>query len=87
MISLRPDLALMDIKLAGALSGVLDNAPTYLAFFNLAGGDAPRLMGEGAAVLAALEAVAARTLPTGFGGEWTDTAFQEKRAEDPGSTR
>ncbi|NEU13341.1 efflux RND transporter permease subunit [Methylobacterium sp. BTF04] len=31
--------------------------------------------------LAAMEAVAARTLPPGFGGEWTDTAFQEKRAE------
>ena len=31
--------------------------------------------------LAAMEAVAARTLPPGFGGDWTDTAFQEKRAE------
>ncbi|WP_457106798.1 efflux RND transporter permease subunit, partial [Methylobacterium sp. P5_C11] len=31
--------------------------------------------------LAALEAVATRTLPAGFAGEWTDTAFQEKRAE------
>ncbi len=31
--------------------------------------------------LAAMEAVAARTLPSGFAGEWTDTAFQEKRAE------
>ncbi len=31
--------------------------------------------------LKAMEAVAAKTLPTGFGGEWTDTAFQEKRAE------
>ena len=31
--------------------------------------------------LNAMEAVAARTLPTGFAGEWTDTAFQEKRAE------
>ncbi len=31
--------------------------------------------------LAAMEAVAARTLPEGFAGEWTDTAFQEKRAE------
>jgi multidrug efflux pump subunit AcrB len=31
--------------------------------------------------LAAMEGVAARTLPAGFGGEWTDTAFQEKRAE------
>jgi multidrug efflux pump subunit AcrB len=28
-----------------------------------------------------MEEVAARTLPQGYGGEWTDTAFQEKRAE------
>jgi hydrophobe/amphiphile efflux-1 (HAE1) family protein len=31
--------------------------------------------------LAAMEAVAARTLPDGYAGEWTDTSFQEKRAE------
>ena len=31
--------------------------------------------------LAAMEQVAAKTLPQGFAGEWTDTAFQEKRAE------
>jgi hydrophobe/amphiphile efflux-1 (HAE1) family protein len=31
--------------------------------------------------LQAMEAVAAKTLPQGFKGEWTDTAFQEKRAE------
>ena len=31
--------------------------------------------------LKAMEDVAARTLPQGFAGEWTDTAFQEKRAE------
>lgn len=31
--------------------------------------------------LAAMEEVAARTLPPGYAGEWTDTAFQEKRAE------
>jgi hydrophobe/amphiphile efflux-1 (HAE1) family protein len=31
--------------------------------------------------LNAMEAVAARTLPAGYAGEWTDTAFQEKRAE------
>ncbi len=40
--------------LTGGLSSVLDNAPTYLAFFNLAGGDATRLMSEGAHVLAAI---------------------------------
>ncbi len=31
--------------------------------------------------LAAMEAVAARTLPSGYRGAWTDTSFQEKRAE------
>jgi multidrug efflux pump subunit AcrB len=33
------------------------------------------------AALNAMEDVAARTLPQGYRGEWTDTAFQEKRAE------
>ncbi|MFC7474923.1 sodium:proton antiporter [Dankookia sp. GCM10030260] len=40
--------------LTGVLSSLLDNAPTYLVFFNLAGGDAVRLMGPDAAVLAAI---------------------------------
>jgi hydrophobe/amphiphile efflux-1 (HAE1) family protein len=31
--------------------------------------------------LRAMETVAAKTLPQGYAGEWTDTAFQEKRAE------
>ncbi len=31
--------------------------------------------------LKAMEDVAAKTLPAGFAGEWTDTSFQEKRAE------
>ena len=31
--------------------------------------------------LAAMESVAASTLPPGYRGEWTDIAFQEKRAE------
>jgi hydrophobe/amphiphile efflux-1 (HAE1) family protein len=31
--------------------------------------------------LTAMDEVAARTLPEGYAGEWTDTAFQEKRAE------
>src|SRR4029077_2065338 len=31
--------------------------------------------------LQAMEGVAAKTLPPGYAGEWTDTAFQEKRAE------
>ncbi|SHF65682.1 hydrophobe/amphiphile efflux-1 (HAE1) family protein [Kaistia soli DSM 19436] len=31
--------------------------------------------------LAAMEGVAATSLPSGYGGEWTDISFQEKRAE------
>ena len=40
--------------LTGLLSSVLDNAPTYLVFFNLAGGDAETLMGPLASTLAAI---------------------------------
>jgi hydrophobe/amphiphile efflux-1 (HAE1) family protein len=43
------------------------------------GGPAPRVSSGQA--LNAMEQVAARTLPEGYKGEWTDTAFQEKRAE------
>lgn len=40
--------------LSGALSSFLDNAPTYLVFFNLAGGDPGHLMTDGALTLAAI---------------------------------
>ncbi len=40
--------------LTGALSGFLDNAPTYLVFFELAGGDAKELMGPLSGTLAAI---------------------------------
>ena len=40
--------------LTGALSAVLDNAPTYLVFFNMAGGDATILMGKEAITLTAI---------------------------------
>lgn len=40
--------------LTGGLSAFLDNAPTYLVFFQLAGGDAQRLMTEFAPTLAAI---------------------------------
>lgn len=40
----------------GLLSSFLDNAPTYLVFFNLAGGDAQTLMTSGATTLAAISA-------------------------------
>jgi Na+/H+ antiporter NhaD/arsenite permease-like protein len=40
----------------GILSSVLDNAPTYLVFFNVAGGDPVQLMGPLANTLAAISA-------------------------------
>ncbi len=45
--------------LAGMLSAVLDNAPTYLVFFELAGGDPATLMGPLATTLAAISMGAA----------------------------
>jgi Na+/H+ antiporter NhaD/arsenite permease-like protein len=42
--------------LTGGLSSFLDNAPTYLVFFNLAGGDPQELMGPLAGVLTAISA-------------------------------
>jgi Na+/H+ antiporter NhaD/arsenite permease-like protein len=42
--------------LTGGLSSFLDNAPTYLVFFELAGGSAQQLMTTGALTLAAISA-------------------------------
>ncbi|WP_332684545.1 sodium:proton antiporter [Bosea sp. (in: a-proteobacteria)] len=42
--------------LTGGLSSFLDNAPTYLVFFELAGGDAQKLMTTGALTLTAISA-------------------------------
>ncbi|GLK78653.1 sodium:proton antiporter [Methylopila turkensis] len=53
----RPDGAPSDATyfwLTGLLSSVLDNAPTYLVFFNIAGGDAQELMGPLASTLVAI---------------------------------
>ncbi|WP_407945258.1 sodium:proton antiporter [Paraburkholderia antibiotica] len=47
---------LMYFWATGLLSSFLDNAPTYLVFFNLAGGDAQTLMSTGATTLAAISA-------------------------------
>ncbi|REG59472.1 UIT6 family transporter [Paraburkholderia sp. BL6669N2] len=47
---------LMYFWATGLLSSFLDNAPTYLVFFNLAGGDAQTLMTTGATTLAAISA-------------------------------
>ncbi|HYD99836.1 MAG TPA: sodium:proton antiporter [Alphaproteobacteria bacterium] len=51
----RPD-PVMYFWLTGGLSSFLDNAPTYLVFFNTAGGDPALLMGEQALTLAAISA-------------------------------
>ncbi len=51
----RPNDALYFL-LTGALSSFLDNAPTYLVFFNLAGGDAVTLMTSMGTTLAAISA-------------------------------
>jgi Na+/H+ antiporter NhaD/arsenite permease-like protein len=48
-----PNIA-MYFWLTGVLSSFLDNAPTYLVFFNLAGGDPQVLMTTGAATLTAI---------------------------------
>ena len=55
----RPDGTpdpVMYFWVTGALSSFLDNAPTYLVFFNTAGGDAQALMSTLAPVLAAISA-------------------------------
>ncbi|MDR3374849.1 MAG: sodium:proton antiporter [Ancalomicrobiaceae bacterium] len=48
----EPGAAAITFWVSGLLSSVLDNAPTYLAFFHLAGGDATALMAEGRTLLA-----------------------------------
>jgi len=51
----QPNVA-MYFWMTGILSSFLDNAPTYLVFFNLASGDPVELMGPLAATLAAISA-------------------------------
>ena len=63
---------------------VVVGPPALIRYNNLRavtvqGGPAPGVSSGQA--LKAMEEVAARTLPSGYAGEWTDTAFQEKRAE------
>lgn len=53
----RPDgtpIAASYFWMTGILSSLLDNAPTYIVFFELAGGDPVRLMGPLAGTLAAI---------------------------------
>jgi multidrug efflux pump subunit AcrB len=74
MIPLR---SLIEIK-------VVTGPPALIRYNNLRavtiqGNPAPGVSSGQA--LRAMETVAATTLPKGYAGEWTDTAFQEKRAE------
>lgn len=63
---------------------VVVGPPALIRYNNLRavtiqGGPAPGISSGQA--LQTMEQVAAKTLPAGYAGEWTDTAFQEKRAE------
>jgi hydrophobe/amphiphile efflux-1 (HAE1) family protein len=63
---------------------VVVGPPALIRYNNLRavtiqGGPAPGVSSGQA--LKAFEQVAAKSLPPGYAGEWTDTAFQEKRAE------
>ncbi|MGO8910239.1 MAG: efflux RND transporter permease subunit [Bradyrhizobium sp.] len=63
---------------------VVVGPPALIRYNNLRavtiqGGPAPGVSSGQA--LQAFEQIAAKTLPQGYAGEWTDTAFQEKRAE------
>ena len=63
---------------------VVVGPPAQIRYNNLKsvtiqGGPAPGISTGQA--LKAMEDIASRTLPQGYAGEWTDTAFQEKRAE------
>jgi len=50
------DIPMMYFWMTGFLSAFLDNAPTYLVFFQLAGGDAAKLVATEPAVLQAISA-------------------------------
>src|SRR5437763_6361364 len=63
---------------------VVVGPPALIRYNNLRavtiqGGPAPGI--SSGQSLKAFEQVAAKSLPPGYAGEWTDTAFQEKRAE------
>jgi hydrophobe/amphiphile efflux-1 (HAE1) family protein len=67
-----------------AETNVVVGPPALIRYNNrravtIQGGPAPGVSSGQA--LKAFEQVAAKTLPPGYAGEWTDTAFQEKRAE------
>ena len=83
-INVRSDDGKMIPLRSLAEARVIVGSPSQIRYNNLKavtiqGSPAPGISTGQA--LQAMDAVAARTLPQGYAGEWTDTAFQEKRAE------
>jgi hydrophobe/amphiphile efflux-1 (HAE1) family protein len=74
MIPLR---SLLEVKVVLGPQGLVRYNNTRAA--TVQGGPAPGISSGQA--LAAMDAVAAKTLPSGYRGSWTDISFQEKRAE------
>jgi multidrug efflux pump subunit AcrB len=74
MVSLR---SLVEVRIALGPQGLIRYNNTRAA--TVLGGPAPGVSSGQA--LAAMDAVAAKTLPSGYRGSWTDISFQEKRAE------
>jgi len=74
MVPLR---SLVEVRIALGPQGLIRYNNTRAA--TVLGGPAPGVSSGQA--LAAMDAVAAKTLPSGYRGSWTDISFQEKRAE------
>ena len=76
---------LMYFWATGLLSSFLDNAPTYLVFFNTAGGDAAQMMTAMASTLAAISAGAVFMGANTYIGNAPNLmvkAIAEERSED-----
>jgi hydrophobe/amphiphile efflux-1 (HAE1) family protein len=74
MVPLR---SLVEVRIVLGPQGLVRYNNTRAA--TVQGGPAPGISSGQA--LAAMDEVAAKTLPTGYRGSWTDISFQEKRAE------
>src|SRR5262249_33155243 len=74
MVPLR---SLAEVKVVLGPQGLVRYNNTRAA--TVQGGSAPGV--SSGQSLAAMDEVAAKTLPTGYRGSWTDISFQEKRAE------
>ena len=74
MVPLR---SLVEVRIELGPQGLIRYNNTRAA--TVLGGPAPGV--SSGQSLAAMDAVAAKTLPSGYRGSWTDISFQEKRAE------